>query len=313
MAVLTQRATGIFASSVTIPNGAASEPTRLRQLRFAILEAVSSAKRVSSASSFDAARPVAGCRPATSKGKTMTETSRPIGCPPATSVFPGPAAARHRGVPAYDRAALRRPREVDQRARRGDARRQADPARDPEERRRRRSRSPQAIYDVGTLATVLQLLKLPDGTVKVLVEGRDRAPDRSATPTAQNISRPRPAVLAEPVGEAGRGRGAGALGRLRVRELREAQQEDLARRWSGAASQIDDYSKLADTVASHLADQDPREAGDPRADRRRRSGWRRCSASWRARSPCCRSRSASARASSARWRRRSASTTSTSR
>src|SRR3954464_9341361 len=32
-----------------------------------------------------------------------------------------------------------------------------------------------AIYDVGTLASVLQLLKLPDGTVKVLVEGASRA------------------------------------------------------------------------------------------------------------------------------------------
>ncbi len=31
------------------------------------------------------------------------------------------------------------------------------------------------IYDVGTLATILQLLKLPDGTVKVLVEGGSRA------------------------------------------------------------------------------------------------------------------------------------------
>ena len=31
------------------------------------------------------------------------------------------------------------------------------------------------IYTVGTLGTVLQLLKLPDGTVKVLVEGVDRA------------------------------------------------------------------------------------------------------------------------------------------
>jgi ATP-dependent Lon protease len=31
------------------------------------------------------------------------------------------------------------------------------------------------LYDVGTLATVLQLLKLPDGTVKVLVEGQSRA------------------------------------------------------------------------------------------------------------------------------------------
>ena len=31
------------------------------------------------------------------------------------------------------------------------------------------------IYEVGTVATVLQLLKLPDGTVKVLVEGAQRA------------------------------------------------------------------------------------------------------------------------------------------
>src|SRR3954453_7328876 len=35
--------------------------------------------------------------------------------------------------------------------------------------------APSDIYDVGVLATVLQLLKLPDGTVKVLVEGRTRA------------------------------------------------------------------------------------------------------------------------------------------
>ncbi|TKB63994.1 MAG: endopeptidase La, partial [Mesorhizobium sp.] len=32
-----------------------------------------------------------------------------------------------------------------------------------------------AIFDIGTLANVLQLLKLPDGTVKVLVEGASRA------------------------------------------------------------------------------------------------------------------------------------------
>ena len=34
---------------------------------------------------------------------------------------------------------------------------------------------PEDLYDVGTLATILQLLKLPDGTVKVLVEGAERA------------------------------------------------------------------------------------------------------------------------------------------
>ena len=31
------------------------------------------------------------------------------------------------------------------------------------------------IYSIGTVATILQLLKLPDGTVKVLVEGLERA------------------------------------------------------------------------------------------------------------------------------------------
>src|SRR4029079_1826812 len=35
--------------------------------------------------------------------------------------------------------------------------------------------SEEGLYDVGTLATVLQLLKLPDGTVKVLIEGVKRA------------------------------------------------------------------------------------------------------------------------------------------
>jgi ATP-dependent Lon protease len=34
---------------------------------------------------------------------------------------------------------------------------------------------PQDIYQIGTLATILQMLKLPDGTVKVLVEGNQRA------------------------------------------------------------------------------------------------------------------------------------------
>ena len=40
-----------------------------------------------------------------------------------------------------------------------------------------------AIFEVGTLASVLQLLKLPDGTVKVLVEGATRARSRPSTST----------------------------------------------------------------------------------------------------------------------------------
>ena len=43
--------------------------------------------------------------------------------------------------------------------------------------------STDAIYPIGTLASVLQLLKLPDGTVKVLVEGVVRAKVRTYTRT----------------------------------------------------------------------------------------------------------------------------------
>ena len=44
---------------------------------------------------------------------------------------------------------------------------QLDPAEDDPDR--------DALYDLGVVATVLQLLKLPDGTVRVLVEGKERA------------------------------------------------------------------------------------------------------------------------------------------
>ena len=80
--------------------------------------------------------------------------------------------------PAHDRAAVRRPREERAGARRGDEGRQADPAGRPEERQPGRSRPPRTSTRIGTLGTVLQLLKLPDGTVKVLVEGGRRARDR---------------------------------------------------------------------------------------------------------------------------------------
>src|SRR5512139_94006 len=35
--------------------------------------------------------------------------------------------------------------------------------------------TPQDIFEMGTVGTIIQLLRLPDGTVKVLVEGKHRA------------------------------------------------------------------------------------------------------------------------------------------
>ena len=106
------------------------------------------------------------------------------------------------------------------------------------------------VYRVGTVSTILQLLKLPDGTVKVLVEGGQRAH----------------------LGKAEFGDG-GAI--ADVRELEEdlpdeneqdalsrslqGQFEDyvklskkVAPEVTGSVSSIDEVSRLADTIAAHL-------------------------------------------------------------
>src|SRR5256886_6978088 len=109
----------------------------------------------------------------------------------------------------------------------------------------------EAIYEVGTLASVLQLLKLPDGTVKLLVEGAQRAKvvkytDRSEYYEAEAVA------LGDTMGE-----------RVEAKALARSVTNDfesyvkLNKRVPpevvGVVQQIEDYAKLADTVASHLA------------------------------------------------------------
>jgi ATP-dependent Lon protease len=107
------------------------------------------------------------------------------------------------------------------------------------------------IYDVGTLANVLQLLKLPDGTVKVLVEGTSRAKITSFT-AREDFHEAHAAVLTEPEEEEVE---IEALARSVVSDFENYVKlnKKISPEVVGAASQIDDYSKLADTVASHLA------------------------------------------------------------
>src|SRR6202140_4199054 len=45
------------------------------------------------------------------------------------------------------------------------------------------SPEPKDIYSVGTVGTIIQLLRLPDGTVKVLVEGKRRAQIKRYVPS----------------------------------------------------------------------------------------------------------------------------------
>jgi ATP-dependent Lon protease len=108
-----------------------------------------------------------------------------------------------------------------------------------------------AIFKVGTLASVLQLLKLPDGTVKVLVEGVERAQisayrDRTDFYEAEAILLPQePSEKVETE----------ALARSVVTEFEGYVKlnKKVSPEVIGVVAQIDEPAKLADTVASHLA------------------------------------------------------------
>nr|AAB97420.1 ATP-dependent serine protease [Brucella abortus] len=111
--------------------------------------------------------------------------------------------------------------------------------------------APDAIYEIGTIANVLQLLKLPDGTVKVLVEGTARAKISKFT-DREDYHEAYAAALQEPEEDAVE---IEALARSVVPDFENYVKlnKKISPEVVGAASQIDDYSKLADTVASHLA------------------------------------------------------------
>ena len=107
------------------------------------------------------------------------------------------------------------------------------------------------IYRVGTVSTILQLLKLPDGTVKVLVEGTNRAVVTRFT-EVENFFEAEVEPLAETLGEA---KELEALGRTVVGQFEQyiKLNKKIAAEVLVSLNQIDDPGKLADTVASHLS------------------------------------------------------------
>ncbi|RBP09082.1 ATP-dependent Lon protease [Roseiarcus fermentans] len=111
--------------------------------------------------------------------------------------------------------------------------------------------TPEAIFTTGTLASVLQLLKLPDGTVKVLVEGASRAVVTRFIPGDSFFMAEAQAVADEPIEKIE----AEALSRSVVAEFESYVKlnKKISPEVVSAVNQIDDYSKLADTIASHLA------------------------------------------------------------
>jgi ATP-dependent Lon protease len=108
------------------------------------------------------------------------------------------------------------------------------------------------MFDVGCVSTILQMLKLPDGTVKVLVEGQQRARvnriEDGETHFTANVT---PVEVVEP-----------ALKTSEIEALRRAvmQQFDQYVKLNKkippeiltSISSIDDPGRLADTIAAHL-------------------------------------------------------------
>ena len=109
----------------------------------------------------------------------------------------------------------------------------------------------EAIYGVGTLASVLHLFKLPDGTVKLLVEGAQRAKLVKYTDCTEYCEA-EAVALGDTIGERVE---AEALARSATTgfESYVKLNKKVPPEVVSGVQQIEDYAKLADTIASHLA------------------------------------------------------------
>ena len=107
------------------------------------------------------------------------------------------------------------------------------------------------LNQVGTLGSILQLLKLPDGTVKVLVEGGNRVQVNSFNDgelfLSANITEHPDPVITDPE--------VVALGKATVQHFETyiKLNKKIASEVMVSVNQIEDTAKIADTIASHLA------------------------------------------------------------
>jgi len=107
------------------------------------------------------------------------------------------------------------------------------------------------IYSVGTIANILQLLKLPDGTIKVLVEGSDRASIDNFVETDSGFS-----VTASRLESTSRDdQKLDVLSRSVVNQFEQYVKlnNKIPPEVITSLSGIDDASRLADTMAAHMS------------------------------------------------------------
>ena len=111
--------------------------------------------------------------------------------------------------------------------------------------------SPENVYGVGTLGAVLQLLKLPDGTLKVLIEGVERVRIDRFTDNQDYME-----VIAAAMPEHEKDSlEMEALSRAVVSQFEEYVKlsKKIPAEVLVSINQIEDLSKMADTIASHLS------------------------------------------------------------
>jgi ATP-dependent Lon protease len=110
--------------------------------------------------------------------------------------------------------------------------------------------SPEDIFQVGTLGTVMQLLRLPDGTVKVLVEGKRRARIKRFAQTDEHFLvevEEVPEVTAKGVEIEALMRSVQAAFEMYVKLNKKVQPEVLM-----SVQTIDDAARLSDTIIANL-------------------------------------------------------------
>ena len=107
------------------------------------------------------------------------------------------------------------------------------------------------LYNVGTLASVLQLLRLPDGTVKVLVEGVDRVAISDIVDGEEYLTGQASLLDTNPLTE----REQESLVRLLMTQFEKYIQlsKKVPSEVSTSLNSIEDPGRLADTIASHLS------------------------------------------------------------
>jgi ATP-dependent Lon protease len=110
---------------------------------------------------------------------------------------------------------------------------------------------PKELYAVGTISTVLQLLKLPDGTIKVLVEGVSRA-EVSHIAEGADFLTARAKALESGSARDAREVEAAAKSLMSVFEQYVKLNRKVPPELLTTLAGIDDPSRLADTVAAHL-------------------------------------------------------------